>query len=292
MPPLIQCVPNFSEGRDPQAIQAIVDAVRTVPHVRLADWSSDSDHNRLVVTFVGPPAPVLDACRAACAVAVQRIDLTRQQGVHPRLGALDVLPLVPLAETTLDECAALARDLGADLARAHGLPVFLYEAASSARHSLPFVRREAFRALAPDFGPPAPHPTAGGMVVGARGPLVAFNVNLADADPRAARRIARELRDNGGAGFHGVRALGLALASRAQTQVSMNITLPRETSLMALVAYISRRALELGTQATESEVIGALPSFAAMGVLGQALHATLQPGQVLWESAGGSPESL
>jgi len=290
MSPLIQCVPNFSEGRDPAVIEAIVNAIRAVPHVRLADWSADPDHNRMVVTFVGPPAPVQDACRAACAVAVQRIDLTRQQGVHPRLGALDVLPLVPLAESSLEECAALARALGADLARAHQLPVFLYEAASPARRSLPLVRREAFHTIVPDFGPSSPHPTAGAVVVGARGPLIAFNVNLAASDPRAARRIARELRDNGGAGFHGVRALGLTLASCAQTQVSMNITAPRETSLAALVAYISRRALELGTHMTRSEVIGALPGFAALGVLEDALHATVQPGQVLWDSERGHPE--
>ncbi len=265
-------------------IQAIVDTVRTVRHLRVADWSADPDHNRLVVTFVGPPEPVLEACRAACAVAVQRIDLTRQQGVHPRLGAMDVVPLVPLAGISLEECALLARTLGADLARTHGLPVFLYEAASPHRHSLPLVRREAFHSLAPDFGPPAPHPTAGAVVVGAREPLIAFNVNLATQDLRIARRIARELRASGGAGFRGVRALGLALVSRGQTQVSMNITLPRETSLVTLVAYIRRRALELGTEMTGSELIGALPAFAATDALGEALQTTVQPGQVLWDS--------
>lgn len=283
MPPLIQCVPNFSEGRDPAVIQAIVDAVRAVPLVRLADWSADPDHNRLVVTFVGPPEPVLAACRASCAVAVQRMDLTFQQGVHPRLGVLDVLPLVPLADTTLEECAALARTLGAELSRAHALPVFLYASASPARHSLPFVRREAFNTLLPDFGPSVPHPTAGAAVVGARETLIAFNVNLASDDPRIARRIARELRQGGGAGFRGVRALGLTLATRAQTQVSMNITLPHEVSLIDLVSYIRRRAVELGTNMTRSEVIGALPAFAAIHALEEALHATLQPGQVLWD---------
>ena len=289
MPPLLQCVPNFSEGRDPETIQAIVQAVRTVPLVRLADWSADPDHNRLVVTLVGPPAPILEACRAACVVAVQRIDLTRQHGVHPRLGVLDVLPLVPLADLTLEDCAALARELGAELARAHALPVFLYEAASPARHSLPFVRREAFGTIFPDYGPHAPHPTAGAAVVGARGPLIAFNVNLAAADPRAARLIARELREAGGAGFRGVRALGLTLALRAQTQVSMNITRPRDTSVLALAAYIRRRAWELGTEMTGSEIIGALPGFAAMNVLSEALQTTLLPGQVLWETNDDSP---
>ncbi len=292
MPPLIQCVPNFSEGRDPHVIKAIVDAVRAVSFVRLADYSSDLDHNRLVVTFVGPPAPVLDACRAACAVAVERLNLTRQVGVHPRLGVLDVLPLVPLADITLDECAVLARELGADLARAHHLPIFLYEAASPGHHSLPFVRKEAWHALAPDFGPPAPHPTAGSAVVGAREPLIAFNVNLAAPDPRIARRIAREVREGGGAGFQGVRALGLTLASRAQTQVSMNITLPRQTSLIGLTAYIQRRAGELGTETTGAEVIGALPGFAAADTLGEALHTRLHPGQILWETNDDTPTNL
>lgn len=281
--PLIQCVPNFSEGRDPQVIGAIVDAVRAVPQVRLADWSADPDHNRLVVTFVGPPGPVLDACRAAGAVAAARIDLTRQHGVHPRLGAMDVVPLVPLARITLEACAALARTLAEDLARTLDLPVFLYEAALSPPRSLPFVRKEAFQTLTPDFGPSAPHPTAGAAVVGARRPLIAFNVNLADADPRTARRIARELRDGGGAGFSGVRALGLMLASRGQSQVSMNITAPQETSLLALVAYLHRRAGELGTEMTGSELIGALPGPSARDTLAEALHTTLRPGQVLWD---------
>ncbi len=283
MPSLLQCVPNFSEGRDPQIIHVIVEAAQSVPGVRVADWSADPDHNRLVVTLIGPPSPIGEACRAACAVAVARIDLSRQQGVHPRLGALDVLPLVPLVGITLDECAALARTLGAELARAHSLPVFLYEAASPLHRPLPFVRREAFHALAPDFGPPAPHATAGAAVVGARGPLVAFNVNLADPDSRTARRVAREVRESGGAGFRGVRALGLALASRGQSQVSMNITLPGETSLLALVAYISRRALELGTHMVGSEVVGALPGFAARAVVEEALGAAVLPGQVLWD---------
>lgn len=285
MTQLIQCVPNFSEGQRPDVMEAIVRAVRETPGVRLADWSADPDHNRMVVTFVGPPGAVSAAARAACAVAVDRIDLRDHTGVHPRLGALDVLPLVPLTDVSLAECAEIARELGRELAALHHLPIFLYEAASQTGHTLPFVRKEAFHALTPDFGPHAPHPSAGAAVVGARGPLIAYNVNLATPELRAAKTIARELREGGGAGFVGVRALGLSLPSRHLSQVSMNITRPEQTPLLAVFSYIARRAIELGTEALESEVIGALPGYSAFGVLGDALRAAnLRPGQVLWEN--------
>jgi len=301
MTPIVQCVPNFSEGRRPDVMAAIVEAVRGTPGVRLADWSADPDHNRLVVTFVGPPGAVCAAARAACAVAITQIDLREHEGVHPRLGALDVLPLVPLSGISLSDCASHARELGRELAALHGLPVFLYEAASppdgphpnpppqagegAERRSLPFVRKEAFHSLLPDFGPPKPHPSAGAVVVGARGPLVAYNVNLATPAVRAAKTIARELREGGGAGFVGVRALGLYLPSRHLAQVSMNITRPEQTPLLPVFSYIARRAEELGTMALESEIIGALPGGTAFGVLGDALRASgLKPGQVLWEN--------
>lgn len=291
--PLIQCVPNFSEGRRADIIAAIVQAVQETPGVRLADWSADRDHNRLVVTFVGPPGAVCAAARAACTVAVGRIDLREHSGVHPRLGALDVLPLVPLTGITLDECASYARELARELAALHNLPVFLYEAASPPTpnsggaewRSLPFVRKEAFHSLTPDYGPSLPHPAAGATVVGARGPLIAYNVNLTTPDVRLAKTIARELREGGGAGFVGVRALGLFLHSRGLAQVSMNITRPEETPLLSVFSYIARRAKELGTAVLESEVIGALPGDTAFGVLRHALQATsLKPGQVLLEN--------
>ncbi len=281
--PLIQCVPNFSAGRDPAAISAIVEAVRRTPGVRLADWSADSDHNRLVVTFVGPPEPVRTAALAAASAAIAQIDLQNHQGVHPRLGAVDVLPCVPLADITLAECAAFAAAVGAEIAARHHLPVFFYEATSPHAHSLPFVRKSAFKTLAPDLGPHAPHPTAGAVVVGARGPLVAYNVNLATSNLSIARLIARELRTL----LHlpGIRALGLRLPSRGLSQVSMNLTQPADTPLLAVFRYVQRRAAELGTSAVESEVIGALPGSSAFGVLADALHAaTLKPGQVLWEN--------
>ncbi len=280
---LIQCVPNFSEGRRPEAVAAIVDTVRETPGIRLADWSADPDHNRLVVTFVGPPNEARAAALAAAAAAVARIDLSRHQGVHPRLGALDVLPFVPLAGLTLADCAALAREVGQELAARHDLPVFLYEAAAPKGHSLPFVRKEAFRSLTPDFGPAVPHPTAGAAVVGARGPLIAYNVVLATPDLSVARAVARELRAL--PALPGVRALGLRLPSRGLTQVSMNLTRPAESPLLAVFRHVTARARALGTSVVESEVIGTLPGPAAFAVLGDALQAAdLKPGQVLWEN--------
>jgi len=281
--PLVQCVPNFSEGRHPVVIAAIVDAVRGTPGVRLADWSADPDHNRLVVTFVGPPAAVRTAALAASSVAVARIDLRAHAGVHPRLGALDVLPFVPLSGVTLADCAALARDVGKELAARLGLPIFLYEAAAPDARSLPRVRREAFGLLTPDFGPAVPHPTAGAAVVGARGPLVAYNVNLDTPDLSPTRAIARELRTH--SRLPGVRALGLRLASRGQTQVSMNLTRPADTPLLAVFRYVAERAREQGVSVVGSEIIGALPGDAAFAVLADALLATgLKPGQVLLEN--------
>ncbi len=283
MTPLTQCVPNFSEGRRPEVITAIVDAVRETSGVRLADWSADPDHNRLVVTFVGPPAAVREAALSAATVAVARIDLRAHQGVHPRLGALDVLPFVPLSGLTLADCGKLARDVGLELATRLSLPVFLYEAASPATRSLPFVRKQAFATLTPDLGPVRPHPTAGAAVVGARGPLVAYNVNLDTPDISLARAIAQELRDS--AALPGVRALGLRLASRGLTQVSMNLTRPAETPLLAVFRYVETRAREMGASVAESEIIGALPGYAAYGVLADALQAAgLKPGQVLLEN--------
>ena len=283
MTALIQCVPNFSEGRRPEVIAAIVGAVQGTPGVRMADWSADPDHHRMVVTFLGPPEPVRAAALAAAAAAISAIDISAHQGVHPRLGAMDVLPFVPLRDITLAECAALAVSVGQELAATHGLPVYLYEAATPDCRSLPTVRKDAFHRLPPDFGPSSPHPTAGAAVVGARGPLIAYNVNLASQDIAIARTIAREVRA-GETHLQGVRALGFALHSRGLTQVSMNITRPAETSLFSVFSYVTRRAHDLGTEVVESEVIGALPGPSAFGVLADALQGTLKPGQVLLEN--------
>ena len=285
MIPLVQCVPNFSEGRRPAVVAAIVEAVGATAGVRVADWSADPDHNRMVVTFVGPPEAVRAAALSAAATAVAQIDLGRHEGVHPRLGALDVLPFVPLRGLTLADCAALAREVGQEVAARHGLPVFLYEAAAPAARSLPFVRKEAFRTLMPDFGPDHPPPTAGAAVVGARGLLIAYNIVLATTDLAVARSLARELRAL--PTLPGVRALGLRLPSRGLTQVSMNLTRPAETPLLAVFRHVETRARDFGTSVVESEVIGAVPGPSAFDVLRDALRApALNPGQVLLETWG------
>ena len=277
---LIQCVPNFSEGRGSAVIAAIVGAIEKIPGIRLADWSADADHHRLVVTFVGPPAPVQAAALAAAAAAVQHIDLRGHSGVHPRHGALDVLPFVPLTDISLEECAALACDVGREIAERHGLPVFLYEAATSETRSLPFVRKNVWTHLLPDYGPPTPHPTAGVAIVGARGPLIAYNVVLATPDIHPARLIARELRTL--THLPGIRALGLCLPTRGLSQVSMNLTLPDQTPMLLVYRYIQQRAAKLGTSALGSEVIGALPGPASFRLIQDALNAPgLKPGQIL-----------
>lgn len=296
---LIQCVPNFSEGRRENVMHAIVDALRGgerhigtdgKPAARLVDWSFDRDHNRMVTTLVGQPETVVDAVLAAAAVAIDAIDIRRHEGVHPRLGVLDVIPVVPLRGIGMEQCGQIARDIGRALAERHNLPVFLYEYGSADRRALPDVRKKAFHDLMPDYGPTSPHPTAGTTVVGARNPLIAYNIILDAADPAAARTIAREMRNGGVARFKGVRALGLRLPSRHMTQVSVNITDPNAAPIGSVFAYILNRSRELGVNVLESEIIGALPGFTAFRQLADSLRATgLKPGQVLWENWPESP---
>lgn len=282
---IVQCIPNFSEGRDAKKIRQIVDAVQQCQGVRLADWSADPDHNRMVVTFVGGLDAVAAAARAAAGKAIEIIDLRRHEGVHPRLGAIDVLPFVPVKDVSMDACADAARSIAQQLSVDYDLPVFLYEYASPVNRSLPEIRKMAFHGLQPDCGPNSPHPTAGAVVVGARQPLIAFNVNLASDTPAVARRIAQELREGGVAGFTGVRSLGLALPSRSISQVSMNIVQTETVRLHALYGYIAKRAAELGTRAVESELIGAMPGYSAFALLQDSITLTgLKPGQVLWEN--------
>jgi glutamate formiminotransferase len=274
--PCIQCAPNFSEGRDADVMESIVASARVGGRVRVADWSGDTDHNRMVVTLVGDPNDVADATLAMAQTALERIDLSRHQGVHPRLGAIDVLPFIPLSQITLSECADLARSVGRRIAEQFDLPVFLYESAAEGR-SLPSIRQQAFAGISPDFGPNKPHPTGGAVVVGARMPLIAFNVNLGSNDLTLARKIARDVRE----AFPGrVRALGMPLASRGIVQVSMNVVRPAETSLPEIVEFISARAPVL-----RSELIGAMPGYIAFETIRSALKLTdIRPGQVLLES--------
>lgn len=265
---LIQCVPNFSEGRDPAVIEALSAAVRGCPGVVLVDQSADPDHHRSVLTFLGDPDGVATASLAAARVAVERIDLTRHQGVHPRMGALDVLPFVPVGATPMETCIRTAREVGGRLATDLGLPVYFYEeaAARPERRNLAVVRGGGFDAMRlaplagerePDAGPRSVHPTAGAVAVGARGPLLAFNVNLHTSDVAVAQAIARRVRERSG-GLLGVKALGLALESRSQAQVSMNITRPVEVSLYRVFEMVRVEAARYGVSVSGSELIGAI----------------------------------
>ncbi|MEQ1893155.1 MAG: glutamate formimidoyltransferase, partial [Planctomycetota bacterium] len=248
---LLECVPNFSDGHDPLVAAELQAAIRATPGVRLLDWHSDRDHDRSVATMVGDPPALEAAAFAAIACAARVIDLTRQSGVHPRIGAADVCPFVALAPAdrprAIESAHALGRRVGSEL----GLPVYFYgEAALRAeRVALPDVRRGGFEGLAraaredparrPDAGPAHLDPRAGAVAIGARGFLVAFNIELASADLAAARAIAREVRESSG-GLPGVRALGLALASRGIVQVSLNLCAPERTGLLAVFDAVER----------------------------------------------------
>lgn len=268
--PLVECVPNISEARRPDVIADCARAIGASAH--LLDVHGDVAHNRSVFTIAGAPADVAGAVTALADVVVARINLGRHTGVHPRVGALDVVPFVPLSGATLDVCVALARAFGADLAARHDVPVFLYEAAATAPHRtrLEAIRRGGLEGLAarmpspdwrPDFGPRRPHPTAGVAVVGARMPLIAYNINLASNRLDAARDIARRIRESSG-GLPCVKALGLLLADRDLAQVSMNLTDYRVTSIRGVFDAVCGEARARGLDVLESEIVGLVPAAA------------------------------
>ena len=264
--PIVECVPNFSEGRRPDVLEALAAGIRG-PGVRLLDVSADPDHNRAVFTFVGEGEAVLEAAFRSAAVAVERIDLRAHQGVHPRIGAVDVIPFVPLAGGSMPACATLARRLGALLADDLGLPVYLYGEAADRRRPLAEIRRGEFEGLRtaiagpgrrPDFGPARLHPSAGAVAVGARGVLIAFNVNLNSADAAAAREIARAVRASSG-GLPAVQAMGVPLRSRGLAQVSMNLLDYRQTSPLAAFGRVEAEAARRGLAVVDCELVGCAP---------------------------------
>jgi glutamate formiminotransferase len=281
---LIECVPNFSEGRRAEVIAQIAAAARSAP-VHLLDVSSDADHNRTVVTFAGAPEAVIEAAFAMCAAAAALIDLDQHQGVHPRIGAMDVIPLVPLRGITLEACAELARRLGRRIADELGLPVYLYEAAAlrPERRSLAAVRRGGYEALklaverdpdrAPDYGAPKLG-RAGAVAVGARMPLIAFNAYLNTDDVTTAQAVAKSIRESSG-GLKHVKALGLLVGGRAQ--VSMNLTDYRQTGLFAVMQAVTREAARHGAAVERTELVGLIPQQAlidyAVDALGLPAHA-------------------
>lgn len=266
----VECVPNFSEGRDAAVVERIAQSVRSVRTVRLLDRSMDADHNRSVLTFVGPPADTRDAAFRAVETAASLIDLTRHKGAHPRIGATDVVPFVPLGTTPMETCAQLAAELGKQVAGKLQIPVYLYAEAARRpeRRELANIRRGEFEALReelgkiperkPDFGPEKIHPTAGAVAIGARMPLIAFNVYLDTADVKIAKEIARKIRESSG-GLRWVKALGLEIPQRGKAQVSMNLTNYRVTSMKQVFDAIRKEAETRGCRVLDSEIIGLLP---------------------------------
>ena len=264
---VVECVPNFSEGRDARRVEAIVGAMR-VEGVRLLDWSLDADHNRSLVTIAGAPAAVLESAVRGVGKAAEVIDLTRQEGSHPRIGAADVVPFVPVSGMKLEQCVMLARQAGLEIWRRFGVPVYFYEAAASRpdRANLDEVRRGQFEGLRdavrkeaarrPDLGGPGLHPTAGACAVGARKFLVTYNVYFDSTDVGMVRSIAREVRAAFG-GVHGVKALGVMAHGRAQ--LTMNIADFKTTPLSQVYSTVSKLAVRHKTAPVEGEVIGLIP---------------------------------
>jgi len=267
--PLVECVPNISEGRDHHKIQALAQIIKQHDGVALLDVDSDADHHRTVITFAGTPEAVGEAAFQLVQAAMNQIDLNTHQGVHPRMGALDVLPFVPLQGATLENCVALANQVGKRIGENLNIPVFLYEAAAKQpeRRNLANVRKGPFETFPdklqttewqPDYGPSQLHSSAGAIAVGARQPLIAFNVNLNTDNLSLARHIAKEIRHSSG-GFPEVKALGFSLEQRGIVQVSMNMTNYKVTSLYEVFDRISTLASEQGITVTESEIVGLTP---------------------------------
>ncbi|MBN1873359.1 MAG: glutamate formimidoyltransferase [Anaerolineae bacterium] len=272
MSPLVECVPNFSEGRRPEVVQAIVTAIQAVAGVQVLDTTSDPDHNRSVVTFIGSPEAVPEAAFQAIKTAAALIDMDTQQGQHPRLGATDVVPFVPIRDVTMGDCVLLAHALGRRVGEALNIPVYFYEAAAlrADRVALENVRRGEYEKLkqeiavnsdrAPDCGP-AVLGKAGATLIGARPFLIAFNVYLNTKDIKIARKIARAMRNSNG-GFRYLKALGLKVAGQAQ--VSMNFTDFTQTPLHRVVEAIRREAARYGVTVTHTELVGMIPEQALL----------------------------
>lgn len=257
---MLECVPNFSEGRDRGVVREIVAAIESAPGVLLLGWESDSDHNRSVATFAGPVEAVVEAAVRGAGKAAELVDLSRHQGQHPRVGAADVIPFVPLDGSGISDAAAAAHRAGEEIWQRFGVPVYFYEAAARLpqRKRLEKVRRPGFDGAPPDIGTVSAHPSAGAVMCGARGFLIAYNADLETGDVEIARAIARRIRESSG-GFRGVKSIGLFLASRGCAQVSMNLTDFAATPLDQVMAAIDEEAARLGTRVRCCELIGFIP---------------------------------
>jgi glutamate formiminotransferase len=263
---IVECVPNFSEGRDLEKIEKIVNAFRAKENVKLLDYSSDKDHNRMVVTVIGEPEAIKNCMIEAVGIAIETIDLTKHKGQHPRLGAIDVIPFIPVKGMTIDETDALAKVFGKMIAEKYRLPVYLYEKSASAEHrqNLAAIRKGGFEGLSekmkqpewkPDFGTYEPHPTAGAVVTGARLPLIAFNVNLHTTNFEIADKIAKRVRFTGG-GLRFCKAIGINLKEKGLMQVSMNLTDYTQTGIYQAVEMIRFEAQRYGVSIAGCELIG------------------------------------
>ena len=290
--PIIECVPNISEGRRADVIDGIAERLKAVPGLRVLDVQSDASHNRSVFTLAGDAEAMRAGIPALFEGALAAIDLRAHIGEHPRLGAVDVVPFIPIEGVTMDACVQLAKSVAADVASRFSLPVYLYEEASAnpARKQLEDIRRGEFEGLAakmaqqawaPDFGPSTPHQTAGATVIGARMPLIAYNINLATNRLEVAKKIASAIRMSSG-GLRYVKAMGIPLEDRGIVQVSMNLTNYEKTPIFRVFDLVKREAARYGVNVLESEIVGLVPAAA----LTQAAEYFLQlegfnPGQVL-----------
>ncbi len=269
MAKLVECVPNFSEGRRPEVIEAITAEVKAVPGVKLLDVNPDPSHNRVVVTFVGEPEAVKLAAFRACSKATELIDMEKHEGEHPRIGATDVIPFIPVKDVTMEECVALAQSLGEEIADKLGIPIYLYEDAAKipTRRALPDIRKGQYEGLKqeiskperhPDFGAPKMHPTAGATVVGARQFLVAFNINLSTSDVQIAKKIASTIREAKG-GYKYCRAMGVMIEERNLAQVTINMINYTGTPLHRVFETVKSEAARYGVNVVGSEIIGLTP---------------------------------
>lgn len=292
MSSIIESVPNISEGRRVEVVEAAAAALRRVPGVRMLDVQSDADHNRSVLSLAGDAQSLKQAILNLFEQALPAIDLRSHRGEHPRLGAVDVVPFVPIEGATMQDCVALAREVGGAVAERFGVPVFLYEEAATAPHrrNLEDIRRGQFEGLpeklkdpqwAPDFGPPQPHPSAGASAVGARAPLIAFNINLGTPDVEIAKRIAKAIRHSSG-GYRYVKAMGILLQQRKVAQVSINMTDYTKTPLHRVFETVRAEAARHGVNVIGSEIVGLVPAQALVDAADYFLRLEgFNPSQVL-----------
>lgn len=276
MAKLVQCVPNFSEGRDKKKLEKILEEIRSVKEVKLLDYSMDKDHNRSVVTFLGEPEAVIEAAFKACKKASEVIDLQKHEGEHPRMGATDVIPLIPISDVTMDDCVELSKELGRRVGEELNISVYLYEksATKPQRENLATVRKGQYEGMEeklksegwePDFGPMELNKTAGVTAVGARMPLVAFNINLDTSDISIAKKIAKIIRASGG-GYTFTKALGIEITERNIVQVSMNMVDYTKSSLFRVFDTVEREARRYGVNVVGSEIVGLVPMNALVDV--------------------------